>query len=281
MAEESSIGGGFSVSSDAKSTCFSNGVKIHPTAIVHPDAVLGEGVEIGPWSLVTGTVKIGARTKVGPRVTIEGHTTIGDDNEIFTGAVIGSRTQDRKFDGGVSYLKIGDRNKIREYATLNPGTLEGTQTVVGNDNLLMAYSHVAHDCILHNGVTLANSATLAGHVIVEDKAILGGLSGVHQFIRIGALSITGGCSKAVQDIPPFMMVDGHPARAFGINAVGLDRAGFSKEEKSSLKKAFKIIFRSGLILKNAIKQVRQDIPSSPSIQTLIEFLEKSERGICG
>jgi len=256
-------------------------VKIHPTAIVHPDAVLGEGVEIGPWALVEGTVKIGARTKVGPRVTIEGHTTIGEDNEIFTGAVIGSRTQDRKFDGGISYLKIGDRNKIREYTTLNPGTLEGTETMVGNDNLLMAYSHVAHDCVIHNGVTLANSATLAGHVIVEDKAILGGLSGVHQFIRIGKLSIMGGCSKAVQDIPPFMMVDGHPAHAFGINSVGLDRAGFSREEKSSLKKAFKIIFKSGLILKNAIKQIRQDIPPSPSIQTLVEFLEKSERGICG
>ncbi len=254
---------------------------IHPTAIVHPDAVLGEGVEVGPWAIIAGTVKIGARTKIGPRVTIEGHTTLGEDNVIFTGAVAGSLTQDRKFNGGVSYLKIGDRNTIREYATLNPGTLDGTETVIGNDNLLMAYAHVAHDCIIHNGATLANNATLAGHVIVEDKAIIGGLSAVHQFVRIGKLSITGGCSKVVQDIPPFMMVDGHPARAFGINTVGLDRAGFSKEEKSSIKKAFKVIFKSGLILKNVIKQIRQDIPSSPSLQTLVEFLEKSERGICG
>jgi len=256
-------------------------VKIHPTAIVHPDAVLGEGVEIGPWVIIAGTVKIGARTKVGPRVTIEGRTTIGEDNEIFTGAVVGSLTQDKKADGGVSYLKIGDRNTIREYATLNPGTLNGTETVIGNDNLLMAYAHVAHDCIIHNGATLANNATLAGHVIVEDGAILGGLSAVHQFVRIGKLSITGGCSKVVQDIPPFMMVDGHPAHAFGINAVGLDRAGFSQEEKSAIKKAFKIIFKSGLILKNVIKQIQQDIPPSPSIQTIIDFLEKSERGICG
>jgi UDP-N-acetylglucosamine acyltransferase len=254
---------------------------IHPTAIVHPDAVLDEGVEIGPWSIIAGSVKIGARTKVGPRVTIEGHTTIGEDNEIFTGAVVGSLTQDKKSDGGVSFLKIGDRNTIREYATLNPGTLDGTETVIGNDNLLMAYAHVAHDCIIHNGTTLANNATLAGHVIVEDRAIIGGLSGVHQFIRIGKLSITGGHSKVVQDIPPFMMVDGHPARAFGINAVGLDRAGFSKEEKSAIKKAFKIIFKSGLALKNIIKHVQQEIPSSPSIQTIIDFLEKSERGICG
>ncbi|HOW87530.1 MAG TPA: acyl-ACP--UDP-N-acetylglucosamine O-acyltransferase [Candidatus Omnitrophota bacterium] len=254
---------------------------IHPSAIVHPGAVLGEGVEIGPWSIIAGTVKIGARTKVGPRVTIEGHTTIGEDNIIFTGAVVGSLTQDKKADGGISYLKIGDRNTIREYATLNPGTLNGTETVVGNDNLLMAYAHVAHDCIIHNGCTLANNATLAGHVIVEDKAIIGGLSAVHQFVRIGKLSITGGCSKVVQDIPPFMMVDGHPATAFGINTVGLDRAGFSKEEKSAIKKAFKIIFKSGLILKNVVKQLRQDIPSSPSVQIIIEFLEKSERGICG
>ena len=253
---------------------------IHPSAIVHPDAILGEGVEIGPWAIIAGTVKIGARTKVGPRVTIEGHTTIGEDNEIFTGAVVGSLTQDKKADGGVSYLKIGDRNTIREYATLNPGTLNGTETVVGNDNLLMAYAHVAHDCIIHNGATLANNATLAGHVIVEDQAILGGLSAVHQFVRVGKLSITGGCSKVVQDIPPFMMVDGHPAHAFGINAVGLDRAGYSSEEKSAIKKAFKIIFKSGHILKNVIKQIQQDIPLSPSIQTIVDFLEKSERGIC-
>ena len=254
---------------------------IHPTAIVHPDAVLGEGVEVGPWSIIAGTVKIGARTKVGPRVTIEGHTTIGEDNKIFTGAVVGSLTQDKKSDGGVSYLKIGDRNTIREYATLNPGTLNGTETVIGNDNLLMAYAHVAHDCIIHNGATLANNATLAGHVIIEDRAIIGGLSGVHQFVRIGKLSITGGHSKVVQDIPPFMMVDGHPARAFGINAVGLDRAGFSQEEKSAIKKAFKIIFKSGLALKSVIKCIQLEIPSSPSIQTIVHFLEKAERGICG
>ncbi|OQA57757.1 MAG: Acyl-(acyl-carrier-protein)--UDP-N-acetylglucosamine O-acyltransferase [Candidatus Omnitrophica bacterium ADurb.Bin277] len=256
-------------------------MKIHPTAIVHPDAVLGDGVEIGPWVIIEGAVKIGARTRVGPRVTIEGHTTIGEDNEIFTGAVIGSRTQDRKFDGGISYLRIGNRNKIREYVTINPGTMSGTETVIGDDNLLMAYAHIAHDCVIHNGCTLANNGTLAGHVIVEDKAIIGGLSAVHQFVRIGKLSITGGCSKVVQDIPPFMMVDGHPASAFGINSVGLDRAGYSREEKANLKKAFKIIFRSGLILKNVIKELAQQIPASPSVDELTRFLGKSERGICG
>jgi UDP-N-acetylglucosamine acyltransferase len=254
---------------------------VHPTAIVHPDAVLGEGVEVGPWAIIEGTVRIGARTRVGPRVTIEGNTTIGEDNEIFTGAVVGSRTQDKKFAGGKTYLRIGDRNRIREYVTINPGTLDGTETVIGNDNLLMAYAHVAHDCVIHNGCTLANNGTLAGHVIVEDKAIIGGLSAVHQFVRIGSLSITGGCSKVVQDIPPFMMVDGHPAKAFGLNSVGLDRAGFSAKDKSDLKKAFKIIFKSGLILKNAVKEIRARVPGSAVIDTLVAFLEKSERGICG
>ncbi len=253
--------------------------QIHPTAIVHPDAELGEGVEVGPFAIIHENVKIGDRTKVGPRVTIEGHTTLGVDNEIFTGAVIGSPTQDKKFDGGISYLRIGDRNKIREYVTMNPGTKDGTETVVGNDNLFMAYVHIAHDCIVHNQTVLANAATLAGHVIVEDRAIIGGLVGVHQFVRIGSLSITGGCSKVVQDIPPFMMVDGHPARAFGINSVGLDRAGFSAEDKSAIKKAFKIIFRSKLALKSAVKGL-QKLPASSSMETLVSFLNQCERGIC-
>ena len=255
-------------------------VNIHPTAIVHPDAELADGVEVGPYSIIEGTVKIGPNTKIGARVSIEGHTLIGAENEIFTGAVVGSRTQDKKFKGGVSYLKIGDRNVIREYATINPGTTEGTETVIGNGNLLMAYAHVAHDCIIHNNTVLANNATLAGHVIVEDKAVIGGLSAVHQFVRIGQLALIGGCSKVVQDVPPFMIADGHPAEVYGLNVVGLDRAGFSKEEKNVLRKALKIIFRSGLTLKNAILQLEQEcLPSAP-VSFLIDFLKKSERGIC-
>lgn len=257
----------------------SRSVTIHPTAIVHPDAELGEGVEVGPFAIIEANVRIGDRTKVGPRVTFEGYTTIGEDNEIFTGAVIGSPTQDKKFDGGISYLRIGSRNKIREYVTMNPGTKEGTETVVGNDNLLMAYVHIAHDCIVHNHTVLANAATLAGHVIVEDRAIIGGLTGVHQFVRIGSLAIIGGCSKVVQDVPPFMMVDGHPARAFGINSVGLDRANFSPDEKAAIKKAFKIIFRSKVSLKTSLKQLEK-ISSHQSIQTLVAFLSQCERGIC-
>ena len=255
-------------------------VNIHPTAIVHPDAVLGEGVEIGPFAIVAGTVTIGVGTIVGARVTVEGNTILGEENEIFTGAVIGSPTQDKKYDGGMSYLKIGCRNKIREYVTINPGTKDGTETVIGDDNLLMAYCHVAHDCIVHNQTVLANGATLAGHVIVEDRAIIGGLSAVHQFVRIGKLSLIGGCSKVVQDVPSYMIADGHPARAFGINSVGLDRAGVPKQDKIELKKSFKIIFKSGLTLKKAVKSIEQECPATPTMLALIAFLKNSERGIC-
>lgn len=255
-------------------------VSIHPTAIVDPGAELDEGVEIGPYCCIAGTVRIGAGTVIGPRVTVEGHTIIGCDNEIFTGAVVGSMTQDKKFDGGISYLKIGDRNKIREYVTLNPGTKDGTETVIGSDNLLMAYSHVAHDCIIRNHVVIANSGTLAGHVEIEDRAIIGGLSAVHQFVRIGRLALIGGCSKVVQDVPPYMIADGHPVRVYGINSVGLQRAGFTKEDKEALKRALRTVFKSGLTLKNAIAKLEEEGLSSPAIGHFLEFIKKSERGIC-
>ncbi len=255
-------------------------VNIHPTAIVHADAELGEGVQIGPYSVVEGTVKIGDGTTVGSHVVIEGYTSIGRENRIFTGAVIGSPTQDKKYDGGISYLRIGDRNKIREYVTINPGTKAGTETLIGSDNLFMAYSHVAHDCVVHNHVVLANQATLAGHVIVHDRAIVGGLSAVHQFVRIGELALIGGCSKVVQDIPPFMMVDGHPAKVCSVNVVGLDRAGYAAEEKQALRRALKIAFRSRHTLKNAIRELEQESSSSPAVRILIEFLKSSERGVC-
>jgi UDP-N-acetylglucosamine acyltransferase len=258
----------------------SRGSLIHPTAIVHPDAEIGDAVQIGPYAIIAGTVKIGDRTRVGAHVVIEGNTSLGCDNEIFTGAVVGSRTQDKKFDGGTSYLKIGDRNAIREYVTINPGTKADTETVIGDDNLLMAYSHVAHDCIIKNRTVLANQGTLAGHVMVEDSAIIGGLSAVHQFVRIGRLALVGGCSKVVQDVPPFMMADGHPARAYGINSVGLDRAGHSREEKALLKKAFKSIFKSKLSLKQAMTRIEQELSLTPSLTVLLEFLKTSGRGIC-
>ena len=255
-------------------------VTIHPSAIVHPEAQLGEGVEIGPFAIVDANVQIGDRTVIGPRATVEGHTIIGDDNEIYTGAVVGSKTQDKKFDGGVSYLRIGHRNHIREYVTMNPGTKEGTETVVGDDNLFMAYSHIAHDCIVHNRTILANQATLAGHVILEDGVILGGLSAVHQFVTLGKLSLVGGCSKVVQDIPPYMIVDGHPAKASAINTVGMDRAEMTKEDKSSIKKVYKILFRTGQALKTSIAQIEEEVPQTEAVKEVLSFLSRAERGIC-
>lgn len=258
----------------------SNKTIIHPTSIVHPKAELDFGVEVGPFVVIEGDAKIGSGTKIGPRVTIEGFTTIGRNNQIYTGAVVGSPTQDKKYKGGKSYLKIGDNNSIREYCTLNPGTLDGTETVIGNGNLLMAYAHIAHDCIIGNDTVIANNGTLAGHCIVEDKAIIGGLSGVHQFVRIGKYSIVGGHSKVTSNVPPFVMVDGHPAKAYGLNVVGLERNNIPAEDRMNLKRAYKIIFRSGLALKSAIKQIEETIPKSATIGTLLEFLQKSDKGIC-
>ncbi len=253
---------------------------IHPTALVDSEAELGVGVTVGPYSIIEANVTIGDGTTVGARVTIEGHTIIGKHNQIFTGAVIGSVTQDKKYKGGITYLKIGDRNKIREYVTINPGTENETETVIGNDNLIMAYAHVAHNCVIGNNTIIANAGTLAGHVLVEDHAIIGGLAGVHQFVRIGYLSIMGGSSKAVKDIPPYVMVDGHPAKAYGLNTVGLERAEILAEERLLLKRAFKVIFRSKLSTKNAIQALKTDFPPSGSINRLIKFLETSERGVC-
>jgi len=175
---------------------------VHPTAVVHSEAELGSGVEIGPYSIIEQNVVIGDGTKIGARVTIEGNTILGQDNEIFTGAVIGSLTQDKKYKGGVTYLKIGDRNKIREYVTINPGTQEESETVIGNDNLIMAYAHIAHDCVVGDGTIIANAGTLAGHVAVEDRSIIGGLCGVHQFIRIGYYPFWAGTPRPFRISPP-------------------------------------------------------------------------------
>ena len=175
---------------------------IHPTAIISPKAKLADQVSVGPYTIISDQVTIGAGTAIGAHCVIEGNTTIGKNCEIFTGSVIGSRPQDLKFKNEKVFLEIGNNNIIREYCTLNPATKEGAKTIVGNDNLLMAYSHVAHDCRVANGCVLANNSTLAGHVSIEDKAVIGGLVAIHQFVRIGMLAIIGGCSKVVQDIPP-------------------------------------------------------------------------------
>jgi len=254
-------------------------MRIHSSAIISPGAKLADNVSVGPYSIISDQVSIGADTKIGAHCVIEGNTTIGKNCEIFTGAVVGSRPQDLKFKGETVFLEIGNNNIIREYCTLNPGTGEGSKTIVGNDNLLMAYSHVAHDCRVGNGCVLANNSTLAGHVSIEDKAVIGGIVAIHQFVRIGMLSIIGGCSKVVQDIPPFSTCDGHPARVYGLNLIGLRRKGISHDSIKKIDQAFKLIFNSGLSAKHALERVEKEIEKTEEIIYLVDFVKSSERGL--
>lgn len=254
-------------------------MQIHPSAIVSAKAKLAAGVTVGPFSIISDNVIIGADTKVGAHCVIEGNTAIGRDCEIFTGSVIGSRPQDLKFKGEKVFLEIGNNNIIREYCTLNPGTQEGSKTIIGDNNLLMAYSHIAHDCQVGSGCVLANNCTLAGHVTIEDAAVIGGIVAIHQFVRVGRLSIIGGCSKVVQDIPPFSTCDGHPARVYGLNLIGLRRKGISRESIKQLDQAFKMIFNSGLSVKHAIERVEKELEKSEEITYLVNFAKSSERGL--
>lgn len=254
-------------------------MQIHSSAMVSSKAKLANSVSVGPYSIITENVIIGAETKIGAHCVIEGNTSIGKNCEIFTGAVLGSRPQDLKFKGEKVFLEIGDNNIIREYCTLNPGTQEGGKTVVGNNNLLMAYSHIAHDCKVGNDCVLANNSTLAGHVTIEDKAVIGGIVAIHQFVRIGMLSIIGGCSKVVQDIPPFSTCDGHPARVYGLNLVGLRRKGISHDSIKQIDQAFKIFFNSGLSVKHALERAETELEKTEEVAYLINFVKNSERGM--
>lgn len=253
---------------------------IHSTAIIAKGAELAEGVQVGPYAVIGEHVKIGSGTTVGPHAVIEGRTTIGAENQIFQFASIGAVPQDLKFHGEESTLEIGDRNKIREFTTLHLGTADGGGiTRVGSDNLFMAYSHVAHDCIVGNRVILANGATLAGHVEVEDNAILGGLSAVHQFTRIGAHVMASGGSMIAQDVPPYTIVQGDRAKVVGLNLVGLKRRGFSPEVLKTIKQAYKLVFRAGLKLEEAIQEIESTLQSSDELDLFVAFLKKSERGL--
>jgi len=254
-------------------------MQIHNTAIVSKKARLADDIVVGPYSIIGDGVTIGAVTKIGAHCVIEGNTTIGRNCEIFTGAVIGSRPQDLKYKNEKVFLEIGDNNIIREYCTFNPATEEGSKTSVGNNNLFMAYSHVAHDCVVGNDCVIANNGTLAGHVTIEDKAVVGGLVAIHQFTRIGALSIIGGCSKVVQDIPPYSTCDGHPARVYGLNLVGLRRHGISRESIAQLNRAFKILLNEGLSPKHALEKIEKEIAQTPEVSYLINFIRKSQRGV--
>lgn len=255
-------------------------MSIHETAIVSPKARLGKDVRIGPYAIIEEDVDIGDVTDVSPHVFIGKYAKIGERCKIFPFASIGTIPQDLKFKDERTELEIGNDNVIREFVTINRGTASGGGiTKIGDHNLLMAYAHVAHDCVIGNHVILANAATLAGHIDIEDYAVVGGLVAVHQFVRIGTHAFIGGSSGVVKDIPPFVLASGNHARLYGLNIVGLKRRNFSEKTLEALKKAYKIIFKSGLLLKEAIKKAREEVPVLPEVKTFIDFIENSRRGI--
>src|SRR5215469_12610562 len=248
---------------------------IHPSAVIHPKARVGDGCEIGPYCVIGEHVELGAGCKLHSHVVIDGHTKLGARNEIFPFASIGLQTQDLKWKGGVTRTEIGSNNTFREYVTIHSATGDGEVTRVGSDNHILAYSHIAHNVMMGNNVIMSNVGTLAGHVIVEDFAVVGGLAAIHQFCRIGKMSIVGGCSKVVQDVPPFMLADGNPAETRTVNKIGMERNGVSEEAQSALRQAFKILFREGLTIPNALVRIEQDLPQLPEVKHLVEFVRCS------
>jgi len=253
---------------------------IHEQAIVHPTARIGANVHIGPWTIIGPHVEIGEGTWIGPHVVIQGPTKIGRDNKIFQFSSIGEIPQDKKFRGEETFLEIGDRNIIRESCTFNRGTAQDkSHTKIGDDNLFMAYVHIAHDCIVGNYTIFANNASLAGHVIVEDYVILGGFSGVFQSCRVGIHSFAAMGSMIEKDVPPFVKVSGYYAKPFGLNTVGMKRRGFSIETLVNLRRAYKIIYRKGFTVRKAIEHLQVMVAECPDVQILIDFIQASERGI--
>tara|TARA_A100001037_G_scaffold281440_1_gene285123 strand:+ start:1395 stop:2159 length:765 start_codon:yes stop_codon:yes gene_type:complete len=252
---------------------------IHDTAVVHPNAKIGEGCQIGPYCVIGEHVVLGQSCSLHSHIVIDGHTTLGDHNEIFPFASVGLKTQDLKWDGGLTRTVIGDHNIIRESVTIHSATGDGEVTRIGSHNKLLACAHVAHNVSLGDHIIMSNVGTLAGHVRVEDHAIIGGLAAVHQFCQIGKHAMIGGCSKVVQDVPPFMTVDGNPARTRTLNKTGLERHGFSAPQLAALRQAYKILFRSGLATTKALEHLQQDLPESEEAQHLVRFIQRSERGL--
>ena len=258
--------------------------KIHPTAIVDPGATIHDSAEIGAYSIIGANVEIGARTRVGPHVVIDGNTRIGEDNVFYQFSSIGAPPQDKKYAGEPTRLEIGDRNTIREFCTFNRGTVQDVGvTRLGNDNWIMAYVHLAHDCQIGNHTIFANNAQLAGHVHVGDWAIMGGFSNVHQFCKIGAHAMVGMSTSLTQDVPPYVILSGNPAQAHGINSEGLKRRGFSREAITAIRHAYKVLYKSGLTLEEAKAALEVQEQSEPEfaveLKLIRDFLQNVSRGI--
>lgn len=253
--------------------------EIHPSAIVSPKAELADDVVVGPFSIIGDGATVGSGCQIANNVLLDGKVTIGKDCKLLPGAVVGTIPQDLKYKGEETEVVIGDNNIIREYATINRGTTASGRTVVGNGNLIMAYAHIAHDCRIRDNTILANAVTMAGHIVVEDFAIVGGLTPIHQFCRIGTHSIVGGLSRINKDVPPYSKVAGIPTKVYGLNIVGLTRRNFPKDVIAKLKRAFRIIFRGGLNTTQALARVREEVDLIPEVEYLLDFISKSERGI--
>jgi UDP-N-acetylglucosamine acyltransferase len=254
-------------------------VQIHSTAIVDSSAQLGSGTTVGPYCIVGAEVVLGSECWLQHHVTLSGPTRAGSRNKFYAYCSIGQQTQDLKYQGEPTYLEIGDENTFREFVTINRSTSSEGKTRVGSCGNFLAYSHIGHDCDVGDGVIFSNNGTLAGHVHVGDNAVMGGLTAVHQFCRIGRFAITGGCSKIVQDVPPFMIADGNPAKIRGINLIGLERKRFPAENLKLIKEAFRLIYRSKLNTRQAIEAMRKDLAQTEEVKEIIDFIEKSERGI--
>ena len=253
--------------------------KIHATAVIDPGAEIGAECEIGPYCVIGAGVTLGPACWLQHHVSLNGPAKIGSGNKFFAFASIGQQTQDLKYTGEPTHLAVGDGNTFREFVTVHRGTAPGAFTRIGNGGNFLAYSHIAHDCTVGDGVIFSNNGTLAGHVTVEDGAVIGGLTAVHQFCRIGRHALTGGCSKIVQDVPPFMIADGNPAKVRSYNKVGLERHGFSEAAQRAVKEAYRLIYRSELNLQQAVEQIRADLPDTPEVAHIVAFVTSSPRGI--
>ena len=253
--------------------------RIHPTALIAPDAELADDVEVGPHAVIGPNVTVGPGVVIGPGAVLEHFVRLGARCRVGTGSILGGDPQDLKFKGEETWVEIGEGTVIREYTTINRGTTQSYKTTVGRDCLLMSYVHLGHDCHVGDRVVLSNMVQLAGHVHVDERATLGGMTGVHQFVHIGAYAFIGGFSKIAKDVPPYMKVDGNPARPYGLNVIGLRRNGFSRETIAGLKQAYKHFFRSSYNISQALERAAAELPRTPEVERMVEFVRSSRRGV--